>query len=168
MQMTGTMRKMMLGLATFLAGAALAPAQIPEKEKSGRFTLEWRRDLDFRPHYYRSTASFEYATRLDHEMTNNDWDLALRGSGTERRPYLLGVNTVTDDRSRIWNIGRVALKSVSKKSVRARGVIEAKPDRCGQVRGLAPPAHKRHSWLLHSHTLREWSSQANPTRPSQT
>ncbi|MFH0944500.1 MAG: sigma-70 family RNA polymerase sigma factor [Planctomycetota bacterium] len=55
------------------------------------------------PDYIAATYSFEHATRDDEEKTRNDWDLQVSGSGRAR--LAIRVNTVTDDRSRIWCMG---------------------------------------------------------------
>lgn len=137
-------------IAAFIISALLASAgisQIPEKERSGTFVLEWRK-TDSDADYHRATASFEYATRLDAKRTLNDWDLCLQGSGEKRRPYSLVVRTVTDDRSDFWDLGAVKLEKVTKKSVKKRGLKSPVYD--GTAAGAGLPPVVGHVYVVHT------------------
>lgn len=56
--------------------------------------------------YTVSTFSFEHDTRDDRNLTRNDWALAFRDDQ-------LDVVTVTNDRSRIWSLGKVRFEDWS-------------------------------------------------------
>lgn len=65
-----------------------------------------------RPHttdtdYLDSVVSFEHATTLDDGTVGNDWDLSLDGAD-----LLLRVNTVTDDRSWIVDLGPISVEDI--------------------------------------------------------
>ena len=55
------------------------------------------RPMGFDEAYVAATYSFEKATRDDVKATNNDWDFMFESK--------LRVKMVTDDRSRIWDLG---------------------------------------------------------------
>lgn len=148
MLITDTIRTMVFGLAAATVLTAAASGQIPKKEQAGRFTLEWRRDSKSDADYHRATASFEYATRLDYKRTLNDWDLSLQGNGSKRYPYMLQVRTVADDRSEIWDLGKVNLRKAKKSSVKSRSAVKAVRGRRGVSLGLAPKVG--HTYVVHT------------------
>lgn len=73
-------------------------------------------EVTLRPHvdddtYLRSVVSFELAS-TDLEKTNNDWDVSLEPSTTVRDAFAFRVNTVTNDRSCIEDLGQIAIADV--------------------------------------------------------
>ncbi len=57
--------------------------------------------------YLDSVVSFKHATTVDQGEVNNDWDLSLEGVD-----LLFRVNTVTDDRSWIVDLGPISIEDV--------------------------------------------------------
>lgn len=73
----------------------------PCMARCGVSTLEARTAFD---NYEAATISFKYATVTEDGQVNNDWDL-LFGNDQDPGRDLFSVNTVTDDRSFIVDLG---------------------------------------------------------------
>ena len=84
------------------------PAEPGAVPATGTATLLARATYD---DYQAATMSFEHATVIDHGEVGNDWDL-LFGNDQEDDLDLLTVNTVTDDRSSLCDLGPIRLDQV--------------------------------------------------------
>lgn len=84
------------------------PDKPPSPPWRGQATLLARSTHD---DYEAATFSFEHATVIDSELVRNDWDLLF---GNDRDPDRdeFRVNTVTDDRSFIVDLGAIDLDAV--------------------------------------------------------
>ena len=61
--------------------------------------------------YENATISFQWAPVKDTELTRNDWDL-LFGNDQDAQADIFTVNTVTDDRSWIVDLGSIPMDAV--------------------------------------------------------
>lgn len=85
-----------------------APCDQPGMASHGDLTL-WARDLKG---YEAATASFEWGVVEDSEWVNNDWDL-LFANDRDMDVDLFRVNTVTDDRAFIVDLGPLSFCDIN-------------------------------------------------------
>lgn len=93
--------------------------------------------------YLHATYSFEYATRDDMERIHNDWDVVLQGGLTPKQPFMLMVNSITNDRSRIADLGVVRLKAIDRAFTTTEGHAAL------AFKDL-PKAKTGHAYLVHT------------------
>ena len=149
-----------IALITLISSDLMAQkrkSRSPKFDRSGVVELSYRKLREvkteeqkkiFEAEYIAATMSFEYATRDDINITKNDWDVCLQGSGVKRQPYYLTPRTVTDDESQIWDLGKVDFQKVTMKSVKTGTAKAAKWDEEGRGHGLQPVVG--HTYLIHT------------------
>lgn len=133
------MRSLLLVVALVVSGCGAHPGRFPERAdagpcgcaadralpSTGEATLHRHTQLE---NYLQAVVSFEWATQEDSGQVNNDWDMELTGDSKFR------VNTVTDDRSCIEDLGAIQIVDVPEREPRCDDFLPVAQDHVYLVR----------------------------------
>jgi len=139
-------------LFTSIASAVVAlstcPAPAQSKPKVSTVTLEARRVVDGRDNYTRAAFSFIFGANGDAavERTRTNWDILFgngsAGTGADRTRDTFDVTMVTDDRSKIVDLGPYTWDNVPK--------LPSLPAYPVPTRDPSVAAEVGHMYLVHS------------------